>query len=349
MARAARGGAGAGGGGSSRGGGTVGGEEGAARARVESSGANGVSSASSVSSRAAPPRAAEGAPEAGVRELERQGEEQGAALAELEELYETVQRDKEEAVRALESRLEVEAGTASGLRAELRRLREVLSNPAVAKAKVNGAGDGGALKALQRQLDAALARESEREVLLKETTDALYEWKDECDLLQQELEAAEAKSGSTGALARAARPSAGAGSAELDSALAAQQAEHAAQQAEHEARVGQLEAEVNAFKSAVRDASAQLAGADAEAAGKAAALNGEVNLYKDRLRAVAAELALKDKELEQVRDVEYAVRNALHWAETRRGILEEELEASRADTSSLVNWSRRLLRAMSKL
>jgi chromosome segregation ATPase len=113
----------------------------------------------------------------------------------MEDMCLDLEQEKARVVAAMETQLGVEAEKAAALTNEVRKLRQQLWEATQQSKKRSTAQPttsasaaeteaGKEASELQKQLDELRMRESGREELLKETTDALYEWKDAYEALE---------------------------------------------------------------------------------------------------------------------------------------------------------------------
>mmetsp|Transcript_8666 Transcript_8666/g.14041 ORF Transcript_8666/g.14041 Transcript_8666/m.14041 type:complete len:381 (+) Transcript_8666:253-1395(+) len=298
-----------------------------------------------------------------LRDMKKLVDEYEGKVHNLKKKCELIQIDKESAISALESRLSIGARGMERLREEVRRLRKQsverqqgtttntnigtlslqkeceslkahikrLENERSATATNKGSGNN--LEAVQPgQVSPSSASGStasqllrEKDALLKETTEALYEWKEECEILQDQVMEYESRlksiqsKGNLGGFTKSRE-------SELVSSLETL-----------ESAKLQREGEIERLK------------AEKGLEAKFHALEKEVNSYKELIRGKTQELEKLRMTLDLRERVEASLRAGYMRSEKSREKLQEEIEENDKQTSLLSDWSRSILRSFSKL
>lgn len=293
-------------------------------------------------------------PDREARQLQMKLDRQSRLLAELEDQFSAIKVDKEEAVAALEAQLQLEAGKAEALRQEVRRLRS--ASPPDGALSLADDAELGALRrqveTLQQRLDASARREqaaaarsgdeqaAEREALLKDTTEALYEWKEECEHLQDLLQQHDRALASAGDVS-ASRDDARARERELElqAALAEAGQELEAAKKQSQARWDAMQIEyAKELESREKNAGFLLE--------KVRSIEKELNEQKLARREATGEA---QESLAVALEAGASLRRAYAASAERCRQLQDDADVADNDTSVLLDWSRSVMRVFSKL
>jgi len=186
---------------------------------------------------------------------------------------------------------------------------------------------------------------AQREELLRDTTEALYEWKEECELIQNQMHDYEQEIASlTEKLDKAVRQSSKeasrASNLEGDLAKALTEIENL--------KKGNKESWERMQKEYASDL-AERKRENEELVDKVCKLEEDLNEHKVLFRSTSSEKAEALKQLQLVRDVSKSLRQGYKICEESRAQLLDELNEVQQETSAMAEWSRNVMRTISKI